>query len=500
MEKLGFIKKKRTKFILAFISCIINSMGHMTVNGISGIKVYILSYIRLKEGWVDLQYGNLMSPVMSLAMALFTPLSGVLELRFGPVVSIIISAIVMEFCLFLFFLQQDIWFFYGISLLLGVGSGLSANILLKNICFYYPEKKGMINGILISIIAVISSFSSIIGEYIVNPDKISVDDAEKNPYYPEKVANRVKYYYIFAMIAFPSFILLSLIFFYRYNPNFEEEKEGEKQIENNEKSEKKEVMNEELINNKNNPPLHSFYKKPSKTKVKKVLKSFRFYRNLLIMCLLPFYLSILEYSNRVYITMIGVPQGLIFYLGTVFGLIVALFGPIWAISVDKYGFQPVVKIIGFILSGMSIYFCIFIDNWPFYLIGFIITVLALIGIMMAMTPHLMNIFGMSNFLLIAGFAGIIGQIGTFLSALTSIVLAIFFKNAFELKVPYRIVCLEGGILSFIGLVLVYFENDEKFDYGDENEGIKYFIKKGDDNTDEKETVPINKSTYSEDNN
>ena len=157
------------------------------------------------------------------------------------------------------------------------------------------------------------------------------------------------------MIAFPSFILLSLIFFYRYNPNFEEEKEGEKQIENNEKSEKKEVMNEELINNKNNPPLHSFYKKPSKTKVKKVLKSFRFYRNLLIMCLLPFYLSILEYSNRVYITMIGVPQGLIFYLGTVFGLIVALFGPLWAISVDKFGFQPVAKIIGFFQECQSIF-------------------------------------------------------------------------------------------------------------------------------------------------
>ena len=497
MEKLGFIKKKRTKFILAFLSCIFSGIAHVAVSGVSGIRVYIFSYIRVKEGWVDMQYGNLMAPVMSLSLSLFCPLSGVLEVRFGPIISIIISSIVIELCLFLFYLQQDIWCFYGITLLLGVGSGLSANILLKNICFYYPEKKGMINGILMSIMGITSSFSSLLGEYIVNPKKIPAKDADKNPYYPEEVAENIKYYFIFAMIVFPSFILLTIIFFYRYNPNCEEEEKGEKQIENNENLEIKEG---ELMNNKNNKPLHSFYKKPSKTKVKKVLKSFRFYRNLLITALLPFYFSILSSSFRIYIVMIGVPQTVIFYLGTGIGLIVALVGPIWAILVDKFGFQPIMKIIGFITLGMSIYLFIFIDQGYPYLVGFIIAILSIVGIMMAMTPHLMNIFGMSNILVIMGFSRIISEISSFSSALISIVLAIFYKNAFELKVPYQIVCLEGSVLSFIGLVLIFFENDEKFDYGDENEENKYFIKKGDDNTVEKEKDPINKTTNSTDNN
>ena len=213
MEKLGCIKKKRTKFILAFISCIFHGIASVAIMGVSGIRVYIFSYIRIKEGWVDMQYGNLMAPVMSLSLSLFSPLSGVLEVRFGPIISILISSIVMELCLFLFYLQQDIWCFYGITLLLGVGSGLSANILLKNICFYYPKHKGLINGILMSIMGITSSFSSLLGESIVNPEKIPAEDADINPYYPKEVAENVKYYFIFAMIAFPSFILLTIIFF-----------------------------------------------------------------------------------------------------------------------------------------------------------------------------------------------------------------------------------------------------------------------------------------------
>ena len=107
-----------------------------------------------------------------------------------------------------------------------------------------------------------------------------------------------------------------------------------------------------------------------------------------------------------------------------------------------------------------------------------------------------------------GFALLFNQISSFSAALISIVISIFYKNAFELKVPYQIVCLEGGVLSFIGLVMVFYENDEKFVYGDENEENKYFIKNGDNNTVEKENdknagtilAPSNNTTIDANNN
>ena len=59
---------------------------------------------------------------------------------------------------------------------------------------------------------------------------------------------------------------------------------------------------------------------------------------------------------------------------------------------DKFGYQPIMKIIGFCCSGMSIFFYFFIDDKLFYVIGLIIAISTLIGIMSAATPHLMNIY------------------------------------------------------------------------------------------------------------
>ena len=36
----------------------------------------------------------------------------------------------------------------------------------------------------------------------------------------------------------------------------------------------------------------------------------------------------------------------------------------------------------------------------------------------------------------------------------------------------------GFFLSVIGLIMIFFENDDKFIYGDENEEEKYYVKKG----------------------
>lgn len=42
------------------------------------------------------------------------------------------------------------------------------------------------------------------------------------------------------------------------------------------------------------------------------------------------------------------------------------------------------------------------------------------------------------------------------------------------------VVLGGGLLSVLGFILVFFETDEKFIYGDENEQNKYFVKEGEE--------------------
>ena len=203
-------------------------------------------------------------------------------------------------------------------------------------------------------------------------------------------------------------------------------------------------------------------------------------RNILIGGITPFYIYFLQSSFRAYVVMLGVDTNIIFFLGSGLSLIGCILGPIWASLVDKFGFQPIMKIIGFICSGMSVYFYFFMGDKMFYTIGLIIAISALIGIMSALTPHLMQIYGMRYFLTIGGFAKLFNELSDFLAALTSIILSIFFKNADELLFPYQMVIAVDGVLSIIGLILTFYENDEEFVFGEENEENKNLEKEGEE--------------------
>ena len=172
MEKCSCIKNKNSKFILSLFSAIFYIMGQGVLISSTAINVYILSYIHHKDKWVDMQYGNLMMPLMSFFVSLFTPLSGPLENAFGPINILLMGSIATEICLFLFYLQRNIWFFYSITLLSGLGIGISVNIPLKNACFYYPQKKGLISSCIMSFVGISIAIYALIAERLLKDIKI----------------------------------------------------------------------------------------------------------------------------------------------------------------------------------------------------------------------------------------------------------------------------------------------------------------------------------------
>ena len=101
MEKLGCIRKKRTKFISSFFSGVFYITGQGALLASGGLSVYVLSYIHHKDKWVDMQYGNLIMPFMALFSSLFSPLSGFLEKLCGPIISLLISSIIVEVLFFI---------------------------------------------------------------------------------------------------------------------------------------------------------------------------------------------------------------------------------------------------------------------------------------------------------------------------------------------------------------------------------------------------------------
>ena len=446
MEYFIQIHSHKTKFILSLISAILYQMGSSLVTTIGNFCVYFISYIYYKNtnSTINMQYGNINGPIILLLLSSFSPLSGVIEKKFGAKFTLIFSALIVEVCLILYYFQRNLWIFYAISIFIGIGNGLSAGVPIKNACRYYPKKKGVINSIIICLGGLVSSLYSFIGEKIINPKKEGIINKETNPFYPENVADKANNYFLFALIAFPVIITISLFLFYNFVP---QDKNAliEKNLKENDKI----------------------------TNTKEIIKTYRFWRNIIIVGLMPFFAYFLNSTYRAYAPMIGVNKELVSYLSTIISFLSSITGLIWAIIFDKFGFQIIIKIMSAICIFLSIYCIIFINNSVLYFIGLLInTTISRVGMMSVINPHIMQVFEFRNYLIIGGFARLFNQSNAFFSALTSVLISLKYKTGDELKTPYRIVASVGFVFAAIGFILSFQENDKKFKFknSEENDG------------------------------
>lgn len=509
MEKCCTIKSKKAKFILSFLSATIFQFGVSVLIATGNLNVYFISYIRHKDSWVNMQYGNIMTPCMMLFLSAFSPLSGVMENLVGPRLTLLISGLIMELSLFLFYLQRNLFLFYSIALLLGFGSGLSANIAIKNACYYYPRKKGVIGSGVMSIAGLGIGFYSAMGERIINPNGEKVKNI-KDPFYSEEVSMNTKKFFLFAMIVIPICLFLTLLLFFKYDPSVENESvdqiKGPLLEEGKDKEEKetkrKQDDDKEHKEEKRKPDVSNSYMKPApKHNIKRILTNIRFWRNILFAGIMPFWCSFLMATYRVYVSMIQVDPNIIKNLSAFLSVISCAFGPIWAFCVDKCGFPPVIKVIAALCIALTSYFTVFIDNKFFYVLGLIFSFSTRIGIMSSINPHIMHIYGMRYFLIIGGFFRLFDQLCGFTASVLSVILSIFFKNAEQLKQPYRIVAIVGICFSIIGFILTFFETNEKFDFeGGPVEDLEEPSKKKGDKGDKENNAVKEKNDEEEDNN
>ena len=172
------INNHKKRFISTFIGSIIYLNIIMSILGIGQYNVYIMSYFHYFNEKINLQLGNLMMPFLMLFLSLSSPLGGIFENKIGMHLTLIISSILIELLVFLFIIQKNIYITFLIIISFGICIGTSITIPRKNICLYYPEKKGMLMGLLTSIIMVFLSIISVIGEKIINPNKIVLKEGE----------------------------------------------------------------------------------------------------------------------------------------------------------------------------------------------------------------------------------------------------------------------------------------------------------------------------------
>ena len=101
------------------------------------------------------------------------------------------------------------------------------------------------------------------------------------------------------------------------------------------------------------------------------------------------FLDLLCTLYRPYVILLGVNTKIIFYLGSRLTILGYLFNNFWSFLLDKFGFLPIMKKVGFICCAMTLYFYLFMNDKILYPIGLIFTCSTLVGILSSFTPHLM---------------------------------------------------------------------------------------------------------------
>ena len=165
-----------------------------------------------------------------------------------------------------------------------------------------------------------------------------------------------------------------------------------------------------------------------KTKIKKAFKSWRFWKNIIIVGIMPFMIWFETSTSRVYIAKMGVNEKIQKNYAWSTSVLGCIANPIWAISVDKFGFRPTMIIVSFLTFSLSIHFSLFMENKLIYVVCIYCSTFLRSGVISSLIPHIMHIFGLQYYLTLGGIGRLLTQFFISGAASISIVISNFKKH------------------------------------------------------------------------
>ena len=280
-----------------FISTLIGTLGIYIGLGfllpLRAFSVYITSYIHIKQNFVNMHYGYFMNLILTLSLTFSISLGGIIEHKLGFTFTTILGSLIVFITNFFFFKIQNIWACYCLILFIGVGAGIAASLLNKNLILYYPKKKGILGSLFGTVMVLVSQVYTIIGEKIIAGGGQTLEKNEE--VYKPAIAERTYLYLMIGFFTVPFGNIIFALFAYEYKKKIElnliipyedteinnnenkddnkEKNEGNEQKEiNADKEEKKEEDKEEKRKSKKKKKRKSKKRKITKQKMKKKRK------------------------------------------------------------------------------------------------------------------------------------------------------------------------------------------------------------------------------------
>ena len=570
-----------------FKSTIVGSLGIYFGFGfvlpMSYLSVYITSFIHIKQNFVNMHYGYFLNLILTLAMTFSVSFGGLLENKLGYTFTTLLGTIIIFISNFFFFKIQNIWICYFLTLLLGVGAGITTSLLGKNLTLYYPNKKGLIVSLFGMALILVAGLFLLIGEKIISPKGETLGENEE--VYKPETAERTYLYFMLGFFTIPIGDIIFLLFAHEYkkpiesdliipennneneniindNDKKEEQKENHPELINDEKEEEKQILeekeneqkeiddvkeNEEMKQNlekkekekvevneekedekekidtdkkendineekedekekinsdkkeneqieinemkeedvklnidknedeQNNDILDTqFEKEKRKKKIKKIIKTFRFWKIATASFLLSFPISFMMTTGRTFGALIGIKGGALQFLTIAQGAAIIIVGPIFGIISDKKGPLLILRIASIVSILPGILLLFFIDNTVLYMISFVFIAVGLVSRMVSFNPLLMEIYGIEESVILGGIINGMGKVGEVITVVAAFAISFKYQGN-EIKTPYKIIFIVGSACSILSLILLLFESRKKYEYEEEMDKLNPLI-------------------------
>ena len=482
-------KLLKNDFVSAFIGTFGMILGISFVFPLSGFSVYITSYIHEKQSFVTMYYGLFFNLIFTFAMTFGMSVGGFLELKLGFYLTTLSGLLIILACNIVFLNAQNIWLCYALAFIISSGAGISNSLIGKNLAFFKPEKKGLLISVLGSITTLFSGTFSIAGEKVINPDGHTLNVTEQ--YYEYKYSSRTYIYFTMGFFSIPIGVIIFLLFIIEYKINkskVSEEKEVKKEeveINKEVKENENENNDEEKVNIIENKNENDEIKKVEeediistniqeinkKHKIKKVMKTFRFWRITISLFLMTFSFSYMLGTGRTFGALIGINGNALQILMLCQSGAIIIVGPLLGFFVDKKGPLFFLRISNVVLVIPGLLLTFFTKNSIIFIVSFVISVLGLVSSMVCIAPYLMDIYGIQESVILGGIMNVFARLGDVITTVVAFVFS-FFYNKEEIIFPYQIMYIVGSGCCLVSFILLIFEKKDKFNYEVENKEWK----------------------------
>ena len=210
--------------------------------------------------------------------------------------------------------------------------------------------------------------------------------------------------------------------------------------------------------------------------IKKVIKTFRFWRLALIQLLITFSFSYIVNTGRTFGALIGINGGALQFLMICQTASLIVIGPVLGIFVDKKGPLNLLRLTSLVCIIPGILLTFFLNNSVIFIISFMIAVISLISSMIGFSPFIMETYGIEESVILGGIINAVAKVSEVITTVAAFVISLIYTKE-EIQKPYRIMYIIGFIFCLLSLVLLIFEKKEKFDYDKKDEDLGNLVEK-----------------------